>query len=459
MITKTSSVQTLIFLVLAVALVCRLALFLGIMYADPDGFFRGDSGVYWQISENIIHHVTFSQDQSPPFEPAHQVTPLYPFFLAGLKIIGNGVPGIILVQILLSTACCALVILLSYRLIGEWTPGILAGSFLALDIPSIAHANTILTETFFTFLLLSSVILLVIHLQTKHKAWTFYSSSLLLGLSILCRPIAVFLPLFIFAAYWFYCRKDGRRAVWHAMGYLTVSLLVILPWIVRNQIHFGTPFLETTGYRNMFSYRAAGVYAVREQVSLREGQQRILEDFYREHGTTFQADDPKSIRARSDFAVSRILAHPHLYAYIQLRGDFQMLFKPLRSTLDQQLGIAKGDAVDLTALGNKNSASILERLTAHTSTFTLVLVIIQLVLLVCLYAATAVGIADSFLRKNELFLWIFFLYMGYFCLISGGPEANARFRVPIMPLLAVAAGIGGTTARQYLRNKIHKVIS
>jgi len=57
------------------------------------------------------------------------------------------------------------------------------------------------------------------------------------------------------------------------------------------------------------------------------------------------------MKAPSDFAVSTILAHPLLYTYIHLRGDFYMLLKPLRSTLDQQLGIAKGDAVDLTALG------------------------------------------------------------------------------------------------------------
>ena len=453
MISKTSRRQTLIFLVLAVALVARFALFLGITYANPDGFFRGDSVGYWRLSENIIHHATFSQDQSPPLKPAHDRTPLYPLFLTALKAIGLAVPSIIVVQIFLSTACCLLVILLSYRLTGEWIPGILAGFFLALDIPSIAHANAILTETFFTFLLLSSIILLVIHLQTKHKSWPLYASSFLLGLSILCRPIVVFLPLFIFGAYWLYCRKEGRRVVWRAMGYLTVSLLVILPWIVRNQIHFGTPFLETTGYGSMFSQRAAGVYAVRDNVSLEEGQQRILADFHREHGTPFQADHPRSMKARSDFAVSRILAHPLQYAYLHLRGDSHMLFKPLRSTLDQQLGIAKGDAVDLTALGTESSASILERLRATTSTFTLVLVTLQLVLLVCLYATAAVGIADSFSRKNELFLLIFFLYIGYFCLLSGGPEANARFRVPIMPLLAIAAGIGATTATDYVRKK------
>ena len=70
----------------------------------------------------------------------------------------------------------------------------------------------------------------------------------------------------------------------------------------------------------MFSYRAAGVYAVRDKVSLQEGQQRILADFNREHGTTFQAHSPKSMKALSDFAVSRSLAQPILYAYIHLGG-------------------------------------------------------------------------------------------------------------------------------------------
>ena len=95
MIFKTSRLQKLIFLVLTVALVWRFALFLGITYANPDGFFRGDSVGYWQLSENMIHHVSFSQDQSPPLKPAHDRTPLYPLFLAALKAIGLAVPSII----------------------------------------------------------------------------------------------------------------------------------------------------------------------------------------------------------------------------------------------------------------------------------------------------------------------------------------------------------------------------
>jgi 4-amino-4-deoxy-L-arabinose transferase-like glycosyltransferase len=147
MISKTSRLKTLIFLVLAVALVAHLALFLGVMYANPDGFFRGDSVAYWQLSENIVHHVTFSQDQSPPFKPAHDRTALYPFFLAVLIAIGLTVPSIIFVQILFSIACCLLVILLSYRLTGEWTPGILAVFFLPWTFQKNAHGRTRIAMT------------------------------------------------------------------------------------------------------------------------------------------------------------------------------------------------------------------------------------------------------------------------------------------------------------------------
>ena len=52
------------------------------------------------------------------------------------------------------------------------------------------------------------------------------------------------------------------------------------------------------------------------------------------------------------------------------------------------------------------------------------------------------GMIISFVKKEQLISSIIFLLIVYFCIMSGGPDAYARFRVPQVPFLAIAASVG-----------------
>jgi len=41
----------------------------------------------------------------------------------------------------------------------------------------------------------------------------------------------------------------------------------------------------------------------------------------------------------------------------------------------------------------------------------------------------------------------------YFLVVTGGPEAYARFRVPLVPLLAAGAGWGAAAAKRWTGSK------
>ncbi len=137
-------------------------------------------------------------------------------------------------------------------------------------------------------------------------------------------------------------------------------------------------------------------------------------------------------------------------------STFNMLFKPLRSTIDLQLGLSK-KGTSLMDWSEKNSSSRISRLLRSTSGLTITLVFIQLILIVLLWVSGISGVIISIVKKEYLISSIILLLIAYFCIMSGGPEAYARFRVPIVPFLAIAASVGMIEAFERLkRNRLRQ---
>ena len=108
-----------------------------------------------------------------------------------------------------------------------------------------------------------------------------------------------------------------------------------------------------------------------------------------------------------------ILEHPWIYLSNSLRAALPLLFAPLRSSIDLQLGLSERGS-SLLHWGQAAGRGLIPLLLQKTSGPTLVLVLV-------------VGI--------------------YFLVVCAGPEAYARFRVPLMPFLAALAGWGAATLR------------
>ncbi len=262
--------------ILFIALSLRILLFTGILLSNPKGVLTNtDSHPDWQIAENILNHSSFSLSNTQPITPDHSRTPFYPLFISLLKWLGLDVAGIIFIQILVSAATCLMVILLTYKLVGSRKSAYFAGTIVAFDIPSIAYSNSLLTETVFTFLLTLSILFLWLYFKDPERVSPLLISGALMGLSILCRPISAFLPLFIVLLFFIFSKRPKVYLFKRASLYLTLCFVVVSPWLVRNQFVFGTPILSTIGYNNLLYYRAAGVYSVNEGISLQKSQKLL----------------------------------------------------------------------------------------------------------------------------------------------------------------------------------------
>lgn len=441
-----------IVVILTIALIARVLLLLGIVLKHPDGFFQVDSYGYWQIAENIINHGSFSQSTAQPLIPDHSRTPLYPLFMSLLRYIGLGATGIIFIQILLSSATCLIVILLTYKLIGSWKPACLAGGILAIDVPSIVLSNSLLTETLFTFLLTLSVLYLVLYFKRPERVSALLSSGVLMGLCVLCRPIAIFLPAFIIIVFFLSRNLTRSRMLLGTTLYLTCCFLSTSPWLIRNHLVFGSKFISTIRHTDVLYNRAAGIHAITEGTSLPEAQGTLRGKAI----STFQGDiekepiEYKKFEAR--MGASIILSHPAIYIRNHILSVFNMLFKPIRSAIDLQLGFSKSGTT-LTIWGEKYNSSLYSRLLQKTSMFTIIVVIIQILMLIILWISFIYGIARLLAKKEYFGFSIIVLLIAYFCIMSGGPEAYARFRVPILPFLSVAAAVGIANVHDRLKIK------
>jgi hypothetical protein len=237
-----------------------------------------DAWGYHRLALNLDRGNGFSLRREAPFVPDGVRTPLYPLFLLLVRrSLGPSARAAVAVQALLdgfTTLCTYTLAVRTMQALGNGPPiarraGRAAALLYALNPTQIRMANELLTETTLS-LLLACGLNAVLQVQainrdrTKSSKQAIVRSSilagLLAGLSALCKPNAQFLPLI-----WIPCialagpQRDGghsRQPIGAAAskqpirareaGLVAISFFVVLsPWVARNAIVFGRPFLST----------------------------------------------------------------------------------------------------------------------------------------------------------------------------------------------------------------------
>ncbi|QXC59483.1 glycosyltransferase family 39 protein [Aquihabitans sp. G128] len=168
--------------------------------------------------------------------------PLYPALLAPTNLVfGNALWPARLLSVLLGSLVVVLAGVLAAR-IGGRTAGYAAAAAVALYPPLLANDTVTLTEPLALALLLGLVLL------ADAERWV--PAGLLTGLFLLTRPNGYLVVLVV--AFWAW-RKVGTRA---ALGAVAATLVVFVPWLVRNQVQVGT-FRPTTSD----GFTMAAIYA------------------------------------------------------------------------------------------------------------------------------------------------------------------------------------------------------
>ncbi len=199
---------------------------------------------YETVAVNLIQGKGFTFDCLEAVYRAG-IAPVFPVLCAFIYLLfGHHQTLIVILQIALSTATCAIIFFIARRFFDSRC-AYLAAVLMALHPALIIYSSTMLhTLSLYSFLICSSFLLLIVTLENRGM-----QNNILLGvctgLCVLER--ATFLPFFVLGWFWllYYSvdKKEAKKVIFVSI----VSLfLIVAPWVIRNMIIFKqTVFIQT----------------------------------------------------------------------------------------------------------------------------------------------------------------------------------------------------------------------
>ena len=354
-------------------------------------------------------------------------TPGYPAFLAGAIGLTGGERGALMVQVFVSILTILVTYLLVIRLGGSRVAAGVAAAIVALDPLQFVASGTLLTESV-TSLVMVAILAAGVGLFTVDATAARVRQSALLGLAIaiatMIRPTTYYLPVLIVGLLVVHLRRSGlRRVVLHLAAFLLPVFVVVGAWQVRNHRVVNSWSVSQIQAINLYCYRGASAEAGARNLSLATvWKQRGCPA---DGGVTGWCPSlggcdervPRTIGPRFDElerqGVRTTLHYPLETAGSTVRGGWRLLVGPGTET------VARFLAVEQSSL-----------LTAVLGVWMLAVEL-----------AAALGLVQL-LRSAERRYWFFVAAtLAYVVVISSGPETYSRFRTPLVPLIAMFAGL------------------
>jgi len=412
--------------VLAGALIIRLLLLAGTIGLGPR---IADERDYVELATSLVQGRGFAFTSGPTsLRP-----PLYPAFVAGLWL-ATGIYTLQLiraVQAVLALLTAWLIYKLACNLYDERTA--LVAAAMTAFYPAMIFDNMMaLSESLFTALVVAAVFSLVLLVRAPSVARSI-GAGILLGLAALTRSVLWPFPLVVAPLVGWWTPGPIRFRLVIAASLVGGSLLTIGPWAIRNSRLQGVPVIvDTMGGLNlrMGNYEYTPHDRIWDAVAMEGEKSWIVGLPAAPPDGGLWTEGKKERWARSE-AVHFMLAHPELTLW--------------RSCIK---------FADFWGLDRDFLAGVQRGLFHPPTWFTVVAGLAMLLAYpaVLAYALAGIWLAPPADRRAHVLL---LLTLAFVCALHAIVFGHPRYRLPLMPLLAIYAGAASTrldwTARFNLR--------
>jgi 4-amino-4-deoxy-L-arabinose transferase-like glycosyltransferase len=360
-------------------------------------------------------------------------TPGYPGFIAFIYQLfgwtGQRQLMLLLTQALLGAVVAAIAYVVTSRLWGE-VPGIVAAAIVAFDPYQIRLSNWFMSEALFTFFAMVMVFCAYAALRPQARRTRLLAClGIALAAASLTRPTTyyfVVVPLGL-------CLLSSKRLGWrHAVTALVVlmvpTVLLVGGWQLRNAEVVGSSQISGTEARDLYYFRAPDTLSRRDGISFSDAQLQLHRQYpdlplvANEYWTPPRGADQGAPFDRMAQRGLRVVLHNPVPT---ARNTVYWLGKELTDPGMTSMRLSRD-----TPLGSIPGSSIL-----------------LLFGLFALYIAAGFGMLTALRRDAEarlahvfaisLALWILVLSAG--AAVSDGGQNGARFRAPVLPILAIFA--------------------
>jgi len=245
-------------LVMAAIVLVALAVRLGAVAATPHLHLADDPRDYDRHARSIAAGHGYPKSQIDlSGGPTAIRPPAFPFLLAGVyKLTGNSVTAGRIAQAVLGAIAVALIAVIALQFWGPLVAMVVA-ALAAVFPPLVLDGMTLLSEPLFVVFELASLAAILHWRQTRGVGW-LAASGALAGLALLTRAngALLVLPLCIAAL----GAGGWRRLVNYRRAALVLlcTVLVVLPWTIRNavELHTFIPVTDQDGYTLIGTYNA-----------------------------------------------------------------------------------------------------------------------------------------------------------------------------------------------------------
>lgn len=363
--------------------------------------YTSDEREYVRLGKMLAHEAAFIDSNGE--RSSH--SPFYPMVLAGLFLVGGDSLGLpLLLGCVLGALAIWLGVHLSMRLSNSETVALIVGVVIALYPGLVVYSALLQTEALFIVLFLLAFVSLY-RLVESPTPFNIVAFGIVSGLATLTR--AVFLGCFplLLVSIVLMMRKRGQRPLIPAAGAAAFFLLTLAPWAIRDYHTHGRLLLGTSTSGRLFllgnNPYATGTWSVKP------GFMQWFEQQAADRGVTnISALDELSLRSLStDVALAYIIHNPLVAIQLALKKTHIILAYPIT---------------------HSDSFVPLQALAVGT----------DFVLLI----GVALGIVST--RGLRMKLAPVYFTVAYFLLTQIVLEAEARNRLPLVPLLGLFFGWG-----------------
>lgn len=393
----------------------------------------GDAKGYIYLGENLAERGVFSAAQEPPYYPESFRSPGYPAFLAILFwLFGVSLTALFAQALIVSLAPIFLYLLARplHERAAFWSAIIFSFEPMRLFVSA-----SFLSDALFTTLFLGTLAVLMSVKEGGVSYARAFATGLLLGICILVRPIAIFLPL-LFAAYLVVGQRFSRRGLIAAFLIGVGALVVTVPWMYRNHVLFDSWNISSVGPANLMLYNAPEFL---KWHTSSEGESLL---------NAFRAEQA-SLSREEALSLSRSDVFEETFLQIIKRNELQYAIFHVVKTIPFFISDGLRDTIrlfdiDIGTIPNISTALM------HGEIGTLISYVKGGGFAAWLFLAgvgfwsavtllMGVGAVTAFIQRDVTMLFMISL-IAYFALLTG-PVSNARYRVPVAGLLIAVAAL------------------
>ncbi len=404
-----------------------------------------DSADYLQLARSLGTSGTLDPLGTSVFR-----TPGYPTLLAGARwvggFLGKASAGVAL-MLLLQQALLAWV---TYRLGRQFASrhvATVAAAMLVVSPVAWASSVRILSDTPFAILLTASLWLMVRHFRTRR--WKhLLAAAVLLAAACYVRPVGLVIGVLFTASL---VVRRGRLPRTAVFAGLLVALLA--PWVVRNGVRAGYWGFSSNFPVTLQAYSAPLTLEAAEGLSPRQARREVARRALQR--VKPMVEEPtlgEWIAAQQSTAAEVITEHPGTYAAIHLRGSLAF-WLPGATDVLEVAGATRGQRGTLTVLREDGLSEAVKHYFAGSGVAAIAAACMALLHGVIVLGASG-GAVVSLRHPGRLSpaAWL----MGVLVLTAfllGGPVTTPRFRVPVQPLLCLAAAAGWVRLWRHCRRR------